>query len=59
MPKVLKLSVSMGTLRDEGSVPLPESWDTMSEKEREQWADEALEVHVSNAVDSWWNVEDE
>ncbi|MEU0818996.1 DUF7167 family protein [Streptomyces mirabilis] len=59
MAKVLKIGVAMGGLSDEDTVPLPDSWDEMSEKERDEWADEVLDVHVSNNVNAWWNVEDE
>jgi hypothetical protein len=59
MAKVLKVGVEMGGLSDEASVPLPDSWDEMTPEEQKEWADESLEAHVSNNVDSWWNVEDE
>lgn len=59
MAKVLKIGVEMGGLKDEDTQPLPDDWDTMTEEEREQWADEVLEVHVSNNVNAWWNVEDD
>jgi hypothetical protein len=58
MAKVLKLGVEMGGLKDEDTQPLPDDWDTMTEEEREQWADEVLDVHVSNNVNAWWNVEE-
>ena len=48
----------MGGLKDEDTQPLPDDWDTMTEEEREQWADEVLDVHVSNNVNAWWNVEE-
>lgn len=59
MAKVLKVGVEMGGLTDEASVPLPDGWDSMTDKEKEEWADESLDVHVSNNVNAWWNVEDE
>ena len=59
MAKVLKFGVEMGGLKDEDTQPLPDDWDTMTEEEREQWADEVLDVHVSNNVNAWWNVEDD
>lgn len=59
MAKVLKIGVEMGGLKDEDTQPLPGDWDTMTEEEREQWADEVLDVHVSNNVNAWWNIEDE
>jgi hypothetical protein len=59
MAKVLKIGVAMGTMSDEDSVPLPDDWDSMTEKEREAWADDVLDVHVSNNINAWWNVEDE
>lgn len=59
MAKVLKIGVAMGTLSDEDTVPLPDDWDAMSEKERDAWADDVLDVHVSNNINAWWNVEEE
>jgi hypothetical protein len=59
MAKVLKVGVAMGGVSDEASVPLPDNWDEMTPKEQEEWADESLNVHVSNNVNAWWNVEDE
>lgn len=59
MAKVLKIGVEMGGLKDEDTQPLPNDWDTMTEEEREEWADEVLDVHVSNNVNAWWNIEDE
>jgi hypothetical protein len=59
MAKVLKIGVAMGGLSDEDTVRLPDGWDEMSEKEQDEWADEVLDVHVSNNVNAWWNVEDE
>lgn len=58
MAKVLKIGVEMGGLKDEDTQPLPDDWDTMTEEEREQWADEVLDVHVSNNVNAWWNIEE-
>lgn len=58
MAKVLKIGVEMGGLKDEATQPLPDDWDEMTEDEREKWADEVLDVHVSNNVNAWWNVED-
>ncbi|WP_109030196.1 DUF7167 family protein [Streptomyces rubrogriseus] len=59
MAKVLKVGVEMGGLSDEDTVPLPDNWDQMSEDEQGKWADEVLDVHLSNNVNAWWNVEDE
>jgi hypothetical protein len=59
MAKVLKIGVAMGGLSDEDTVQLPDGWDEMSQKEQDEWADEVLDVHVSNNVNAWWNVEDE
>jgi len=59
MAKVLKIGVEMGGLKDEDTQPLPDDWDTMTEEEREKWADEVLDVHVSNNVNAWWNVEED
>jgi hypothetical protein len=59
MAKVLKIGVAMGGLSDEDTQPLPDDWDTMTEEEQTAWADEVLDVHVSNNVNAWWNVEDE
>lgn len=59
MAKVLKIGVEMGGISDEDTQQLPEDWDEMSEEERDKWADEVLDVHVSNNVNAWWNVEDE
>ncbi|MFJ4925242.1 hypothetical protein [Streptomyces sp. NPDC088736] len=59
MAKVLKIGVAMGGLRDEDTVQLPDGWHEMSQKEQGEWADEVLDVHVSNNVNAWWNVEDE
>jgi hypothetical protein len=57
--KVLKIGVEMGGLKEEDTQQLPNDWDTMTEEERTAWADEVLDVHVSNNVNAWWNVEDE
>lgn len=59
MAKVLKIGVSMGMTSDEDTVPLPDDWDEMTEDERNRWADDVLDVHVSNNVNAWWNVEEE
>ncbi|MFD5910188.1 hypothetical protein ACFWHL_15875 [Streptomyces massasporeus] len=59
MAKVLKIGVEMGGLSDEDTQQLPDNWDEMSEEEQNAWADEVLDVHVSNNVNAWWNVEDE
>jgi hypothetical protein len=59
MAKVLKIGVEMGGLRDEDTQQLPGDWDKMTEEEQNAWADEVLDVHVSNNVNAWWNVEDE
>ena len=34
----------------------PKNWPAPMQ---EEWADESLEVHVSNNVNAWWNVEEE
>jgi hypothetical protein len=52
MAKVLKIGVAMGGLSDEDTVRLPDGWDEMSEKEQDEWADEVLDVHVSNNVNA-------
>jgi hypothetical protein len=57
--KVLKVGVEMGGLSDEDTQELPDDWDEMTEEEQNAWADEVLDVHVSNSVNAWWNVEDE
>ncbi|MFE7965211.1 hypothetical protein ACFU0X_19635 [Streptomyces cellulosae] len=31
----------------------------MTKAERVEWADEALQVHVQNTVESWWEVVDD
>lgn len=59
MAKVLKIGVEMGGLSDEDTQELPDDWDEMTEEEQAAWADEVLDVHVSNNVNAWWNVEDE
>ncbi|GGV37444.1 hypothetical protein GCM10010293_41270 [Streptomyces griseoflavus] len=59
MAKVLKVGVEMGGSKDEADIALPDDWDGMSPEEQRQWADEVLDVHVSNNVNAWWNVEDE
>ena len=58
MTKVLKIGVAMGLTRDEDTIPLPDGWDEMTEEEQSAWADEVLDVHVSNNVNAWWNVEE-
>lgn len=59
MAKVLKVGVEMGGLSDEDVVPLPDNWDAMTDPEQEAWAQEALDAHLSNTINAWWNVEDE
>lgn len=59
MTKVLRVGVEMSSGSGEETVPLPDDWDEMSPEEQKQWADEALEAHVSNKVDSWWTVDGE
>ncbi|MFB7732796.1 hypothetical protein ACFC08_00050 [Streptomyces sp. NPDC056112] len=59
MAKVLKVGVEMGGHSDEADIPLPDDWDQWSPEDQKQWADECLDVHVSNNVNAWWNVEDE
>lgn len=54
MAKVLKIGVEMGGISDEDTQQLPDDWDEMTEEEREKWADEVLDVHVSNNVNAWW-----
>lgn len=59
MVKVLKIGVAMGIVSDEDTVPLPDDWDEMTEEEQNRWADDVLDVHVSNNVNAWWNVEED
>lgn len=55
-PTKLLVAVSAFGEKDEGHVPLPDDWWQMTKAEREEWADGALQVHIDNAVDAWWNV---
>lgn len=58
MAKVLKVGVEMGGLKDESEVELPADWDSWTPEDQQAWADGALEVHVSNNVDSWHYIEE-
>lgn len=58
MAKVLKVGVEVSSRNGEESVPLPDGWDEMNAEEQKEWADDALEAHVANKVDSWWTVEE-
>lgn len=58
MAKTLRVGVQMDGSTDEASIELPEDWDSMSPEDQKAWADEALDVHVWNNVDSWHYVEE-
>lgn len=55
-PTTLEVGVSYGNAKDESAIPLPDDWWTLTREEQQEWADEALEVHVSNNIGSWWNL---
>ena len=40
-------------------IPLPDNWDALSEREREGWARDACEMHVTNYVGSWTEVKED
>jgi hypothetical protein len=41
------------------NIPVPhDEWTAMTAEEREQYAEECLETHIANALDSWHNALD-
>lgn len=58
-PTKVRVAVSAFGEKEESDVPLPDYWWQMTKAERVEWADEALQVHVQNTVESWWEVVDD
>lgn len=60
MPRKLEVGCEMNMqgAEDIDYLDLPDEWDAMTEDEREKWADEALETHVSNSLNTWHTIVD-